>query len=86
MRDLTEFERIIDNLLDLSIYKGVGGECYVFDTSMTVKEEVLLDTGEMVKGDARVMRHGDIKGFKKALKVCLSRNVVYLGKGVVHKL
>lgn len=80
------FDELIDGLPSIAIYKGVGGECYVFDTGNNVKEEVLLDTGEIVKGDARVMWSGDIKGFKRALKLCLGYGTVYLGKGVVHKL
>ena len=86
MRNLDDFNKFIDSLPDLSIYKGIGGECYVFDTSHSIKEEVLLDTGEIVRGDARVMRGDDIKGFKRGLKVALSFHVMYLGKGVVHKL
>lgn len=86
MRNLDDFNKFIDSLPDLSIYKGIGGECYVFDTSHSIKEEVLLDTGEIVRGDARVMRAGDTKSFKKVLKGCLNRNVIFLGKGVVHKL
>ena len=58
----------------------------MFSANSGVKEEVLLDTGEIIKGDARVMRGDDIKGFKRGLKVALSFHVMYLGKGVVHKL
>ena len=86
MRNLDDFNKFIDSLPDLSIYKGIGGECYVFGTSSGMKEEVLLTTGEIVRGDARVMRAGDTESFKKALKCCLNRNVIFLGKGVVHKL
>ena len=84
--DTEEFYKLIDSLPPLAPFKGVGGECYVFDTSHSIKEEVLLDTGEIVRGDARVMRAGDTKSFKKVLKGCLNRNAIFLGKGVVHKL
>ena len=84
--DTEELDRLIDSLPPLAPFKGVGGECYVFSANSGVKEEVLLDTGEIIKGDARVMRGDDIKGFKRGLKVALSFHVMYLGKGVVHKL
>jgi hypothetical protein len=86
MRNLDDFNKFVDSLPDLSIYKGIGGECYVFDTSHSIKEEVLLDTGEIVRGDARVMWGDDVKVFKRALKIALSFDAKYLGKGVVHKL
>lgn len=81
-----EFYKLIDSLPPLAPFKGVGGECYVFNTNSGMKEEVLLDTGEIIKGDARVMRGDDIKGFKRVLKVVLGFDAKYLGKGVVHKL
>lgn len=81
-----EFYKLIDSLPPLAPFKGVGGECYVFNTNSGMKEEVLLDTGEIIKGDARVMRGDDIKSFKRGLKVALSFDAKYLGKGVVHKL
>lgn len=84
--DTEEFYKLIDSLPPLAPFKGIGGECYVFSTNSCVQEEVLLDTGEIIKGDVRVMRGDDIKGFKRALKVALSFDAKYLGKGVVHKL
>ena len=84
--DTEEFYKLIDSLPPLAPFKGVGGECYVFSATSGVKEEVLLDTGEIIRGDARVMRGDDIKGFKRVLKVALGFDAKYLGKGVVHKL
>ena len=39
--DTEEFYKLIDSLPPLAPFKGVGGECYVFDTSHSIKEEVL---------------------------------------------
>jgi endonuclease YncB( thermonuclease family) len=78
-----ELQDIIDGLPDIDRYKYPFCECYAFN-SRTNYNEVLLDSGLIVKADARINYHGtpDLKSY---LKTYLGDNVTYIGKGVIHK-
>lgn len=77
-----ELEDFIDTLPDIAVYthvrETVGQECYAISGGPNSEYEILLDTGEVVKGAARVV-------FKDQVETHIGLGYTYLGIGLLHK-